>query len=313
MVLFWSLVCIGYWHISLFSQPRTLPPPISDAFGTFLPALFVCYAFWQLSWKRVLPTFESMPLERAVWYLAAFWAGVEFNVVTASIPIDRLVASDLASRRGAIVALVILVILIGILVLNQLRVLRKAGYILPLAQWYIAVGAVILVFSQMPGLQFRLHHYFAAVLLVPLTIVPTRLSAIYQSFLLGMFLNGVAAFDFDSIFQTAAELARDGALGTDMPSFVTNSSNWNATASPLVQWNPIPADGNGWDAFSLMVDDVERVASNVSNFSISSLQSDTIHFFRLAYSKDGLSGDYSKAATIFPNGTWLDPLPGPAA
>jgi hypothetical protein len=65
---------------------------------------------------------------------------------------------------------------------------------------------IILIGSQLPGLQFRLHHYFAAILLTPLTAVPTRLSAIYQAFVLGMFLNGVAAFDFDSIFQTAAEV-----------------------------------------------------------------------------------------------------------
>lgn len=42
--------------------------------------------------------------------------------------------------------------------------------------------------------------------LVPGTAFPTRPSAIFQGFLLGMFLNGAAAFDFDSILQTAVEV-----------------------------------------------------------------------------------------------------------
>ena len=207
LILFWTLVCMGFWHVTFFSQPRTFPPPISDAFGTFLPTLFVCYAFWRVSWRHVLPAFSNMPIERAVWYLAPFWAGVEFNVITDKIPVDRLIASDIQSRPGAVVALIVIVIVVFVLVLNQLRVLRKAGLLVSYAGYYVIVGLIILVGSQLPGMQFRLHHYFAAMLLMPLTAVPTRLSAIYQAFLLGMFLNGVAAFDFDAIFQTTTEVS----------------------------------------------------------------------------------------------------------
>ena len=50
----------------------------------------------------------------------------------------------------------------------------------------------------------RLHHYIISMVLMPGTGFPTRLSAIYQGFLLSMFLNGAAASGFDSILQTAA-------------------------------------------------------------------------------------------------------------
>ncbi|CAE7149259.1 unnamed protein product [Rhizoctonia solani] len=123
--IFWCLLCVGFWHITLFSDPRSAPPLLSDGFGTFLPALFVGYAFWRVAWRFTLPKFEGMPLERVVWYLAPFWAGVHFNVLTAKIPIDRLVASDLR-RDGALAALVIVAIIVVIIVLNQLRVIRKA-------------------------------------------------------------------------------------------------------------------------------------------------------------------------------------------
>lgn len=75
IVLYWCLVCMGYWHVIFFSQPVGTPPSVSDAFGTFLPALFISHAFWELAFRHVLPFFSQIPLERAVWYLAAFWPG----------------------------------------------------------------------------------------------------------------------------------------------------------------------------------------------------------------------------------------------
>lgn len=76
IVLFWCLVCIGYWHVTLFSQPQSNPPPLDVAFQTFLPVLFIAYAFWRLAFRFTLPAFAKLPLESAIWYLATFWAGV---------------------------------------------------------------------------------------------------------------------------------------------------------------------------------------------------------------------------------------------
>ena len=205
--LYWCLVCIGYWHITLFSQPRSFPPPLDDAFATFLPTLFVAYAFWRLAVRFTLPAFAKAPIERTVWYIGAFWPGVLFNIITAKIPVDRLLASDIAEAKGALADVIIIAIVIFFLVLNQVRVIRKTGYFFQYLSWYIVGGLIALVLSQLPGLQLRLHHYIAAMALMPLTGLPTRLSAICQAFLLGMFLNGVAAFDFDSILQTAQDVS----------------------------------------------------------------------------------------------------------
>ena len=162
-----------------------------------------------------------------------------------------------------------------------------------------------LVLALLPGLQFRLHHYVIAMVLVPGTAWPTRASAVYQGFLLGLFLNGVAAWGFDSILQTAAQvsshplrvpsnvlmhlqLQRDAALITDTPIFLTNSSTFNA-ALPLVNqtisWAALP-DGEGWDGFALLVDDVERYAGAALNFSLSALTQGIPHFFRIAVSSE---------------------------
>lgn len=205
--LYWSLVCIGFWHISIFSEPQGYPPPLSTAFGIFLPTLFVAYAFWRLAFRFVLPAFSKAPLERSVWYLAAFWPGVLLNIVTEKIPIDRLVASDIENTPGALTSVIIIAIVLIVIIINQVRVIRKTGWLPHYVGWYIAGGLVTLVLSQLPGLELRLHHYILGMVIMPITAFPTRLSAIYQAFFLGMFLNGVAAFDFDSILQTAEEVS----------------------------------------------------------------------------------------------------------
>ncbi|PVF97601.1 hypothetical protein CPB86DRAFT_760022 [Serendipita vermifera] len=314
IVLFWSLVCIGYWHITLFSDPASVPPKISTAFETFLPSLFICYAFWRVAFRHVLPAFSELPLERVVWYLPAFWAGVLFNLVVSGIPIDRLVASDITERPGAMVALIVCCLVVLALTINQIRVIRKTGWLLHYLKWYILGALTLVVLALLPGLQFRLHHWFAALLIIPLTAFPTRLSSIYQAFCLGMFLNGAAKFGLDSILQTADELRRDAPLGSDLPSFLTTSATWNTSiplTSQTLQWQGFP-NGSSWDSYALLVDDVLRYVGRNTTYLLSNLDPSIPHFFRLAYQKEGASGDFTKAAVWRPNGQWVDPGSGPS-
>lgn len=206
IVILWCLFAVGYWHIIIFSLPRSIPPPISDAFADFLPGLFMVYGIWRVAFRFVLPTFMRMPLEATVWYIGPFWVGVLANVTFGKIPINRLLASDVKSRPGALTALIIIVVVVLVIALNQIRVIRKTGWLPHYAGWYLAGGLVLLVLALLPGLTLRLHHYIVALILLPATAFPTRLSAIYQAFLLGLFINGGAVFRWDSILQTASEV-----------------------------------------------------------------------------------------------------------
>jgi hypothetical protein len=206
IVLYWCLVCIGFWHVALFSQPQATPPPLDVAFGAFLPTLFVCYGFWRIAVRFTMPVFASAPFESMIWYLAPYWTGVLTNLTMAQIPIDRLTAQDIKQQPGGLTALIIIILVLLVVVINQIRVIRKTGYLPYYLGWYVIGGLVSLILALLPGLQFRLHHYIISIALFPGTGFPTRLSAIYQGFLLGIFLNGVAAFGFDSILQTAADV-----------------------------------------------------------------------------------------------------------
>ena len=179
---------------------------MSAAFADFLPGLFIGYGVWRVAFRFVLPAFMIMPLEATVWYVGPFWVGVLANVTFGKIPINRLLVSDIKSRPGALTALLIMVVIGLILLLNQVRVIRKTGWLPHYAGWYFAGGLVVLVLALLPTLTLRLHHYIIALILLPITAFPTRLSAVYQAFLLGLVVNDGAAFGWDSLLQTATEV-----------------------------------------------------------------------------------------------------------
>jgi len=312
IVLYWCLVCIGFWHVVLFSQPHGPPPELDVAFGSFLPALFVAYAFWRLAFRFVLPAFSNAPLESCVLYLSGFWVGILNNLTFDKLPLSRLTSSDITKRSGAIATLVVILVIVVVCVINQIRVVRKTGWLPHYLKWYILGGLVALVLALLPGLSLRLHHYILPMIIIPGTAFPTRLSAIYQGLMLGLFLNGVAAFGFDPILQTPDDLRQDAPLGSELPQFATNATSYNSSIpfeNQTIFWDPLV---EGWDGFELLVDDVERYAGTALNYSLAALNSTIPHFFRLAYSSMGTAGDFTKAATLWPNGTWVDPLPGPS-
>jgi hypothetical protein len=117
-------------------------------------------------------------------------------------------------------------------------------------------------------------------------------------------------------------------LGSDLPVWLTNSTTYNSTipfANQTIGWEALIEE---WSGFALLVDDVQRYAGTALNFSLASLNASIPHFFRLAvnadisllfllliimqYTSNGAAGDFTMPATLWPNGTWVDPLPGPS-
>ncbi len=313
--------------------------------GVFLPTLFTAYAIWRLAVRFVWPAFGRLPLERSIWQLAAFWIGLLLNVVFANVPLDRLTGYNLKTQPGAITALIIIIVVVIVLVVNQLRVIRKTGYFPKYFVLYVTGGVIVAILSAVPGETLRLHHYIIALVLLPGCAWPTRLSLIYTSFLLGMFVNGVARWGFDGLIEDVATVRGDATIGTDLPSFSTTVGNWtgvqpnNATAANgTLFWNDIPEDlRSSWDSFALLVDDVLRYQGSSTSFNLSSLFSDyesdsqmgasnylnesagqqlqsqlasEAHYLRLAYVTNGQYGDFTRAATAYYNGTWVDAPPG---
>eukprot|EP00122_Pirum_gemmata_P018839 Pgem_evm1s17647 len=75
-------------------------------------------------------------------------------------------------------------------------------YLLGYAFMLVIAYSLILLFNvYCPQLKFHFHHYTLALVLLPFTSFPTRISVVCQSVLLGVFINGVAAYGFDSLFM----------------------------------------------------------------------------------------------------------------
>ena len=129
---------------------------LADAFGAFLPTLFVCYVFYRFAFRWVLPAFNDKIIDRTILFLAPFWIALLTNYTFDLMPIDRLTAADIKKTPGGLVAVIIIVIAVVIVAINQLRVARSAGW-LPYYLAYYALGAlVVLVLSQLPGLELRM-------------------------------------------------------------------------------------------------------------------------------------------------------------
>ncbi|KZV74211.1 hypothetical protein PENSPDRAFT_648216 [Peniophora sp. CONT] len=311
--LYWALICIGFWHVSLFSQPRSSPPDLEFAFATFLPTLFVCHTFWLYAARWVLPELlQRIPLEGAVLYLGPYWITVLNNLTLDRLPVDRLMIGDITRRAGGLATLVAGIVVIVFAIFKQVLVIRRAGHLPQYLKGYGIGAGVTLVLALLPTLNLRVHHYIFAIMFIPGTAFPTRLSAVFQGFLLGMFLNGVAAWGFDGILQTTDNLRRDAPAGTPLPELGGVFDAALPWTERVVHWASIPENVSA-DGFRLLVDDVERYTGPSLNYSLKLLRDDVPHFFRLAYAQGGdRIGDWTMPATLWPNGTWVEPAPGPS-
>ena len=82
----------------------------------------------------------------------------------------------------------------------------------------------------------------------------------------------------------SAQLRQDAPIGSPLPTFLTNSTNYNVSipfSEQIISWAPL---SGGWDGYALLVDDVERYVGVATNYSLAALNASLPHFFRLAVS-----------------------------
>jgi hypothetical protein len=128
----------------------------SDAFGTFLPALFIGYAFWRAAYRLMLPAFDGLLLERSILFVGPFWVGVMLDrTIETWVNVDRLTASDI-NKTGTLPAVIVIGILLAVVVINQFRVYRSTGWLLFYLSWYALGGIVVGVLAALPDLTLRM-------------------------------------------------------------------------------------------------------------------------------------------------------------
>lgn len=331
-VFFWTLFTGVFFHVGLASDPPALAnyyQLVSIALGRFLPACFcgfAVYRFCTLPQQRGL----TAQVEKTVLWVGGLWVGALNNYTFDKIPIQRLTPHDIRQQPGAIPALIGVVVGLFVIALGQAWCLRVEGKLPRYLGVYGTFVGSLLVLVAVPRMNVRIHHYILGLLLVPGTAMQTRPSLLFQGVLVGLFVNGIARWGFDSVLQTPAELRGDARLGTPLPQFPAPPEIHNnfglAGAAPNItfRWaRPLP---RRYDGVSVIVNDVERFrayedAGDVS-FSWERAHRDAgdedpagrewlPEYFRFAYLRGAWTADYTKAGRWGADGRWTEMAPGP--
>ncbi|KAK8209180.1 hypothetical protein M8818_003875 [Zalaria obscura] len=324
-VFFWSNFVILFFQTGLASDPPNLTDYhslISIAVGRFLPAAFCATVIYRYAVKRSLTSLTAQ-FEKTVLWLGPAWVGALNNYTFDRIPIQRLTPHDIKAQPGAVPALVLIVLSIFFIALGQAWAFRVEGRMPRYLALYATFGVTLLLLLAVPGMNIRIHHYILALLLLPGTSFQNRPSLLYQGLLVGLFINGIARWGFDSLLQTPDELRGDAQLGTllpQVPSPIITPTNITFTLGPL----PPPYKARAYDGISVLVNDVERLRAfedyddrgtwvdGKREWTWERWEEGLPEYFRFAYMSGRLVGDYTKAATWSEDGAWVPAKPGPS-
>jgi len=309
---FGSLFTVLFFHVALVSDPPSgldYYALISSALGRFLPAAFVAYVLYRFCVRRALDGLEAQ-VEKSVLWLGACWVGVLNNYTFDKIPIQRLTPHDLHQQPGAIPALIIIIVSIFCIALGQAWGIRVEGKMPRYLAVYAGMCLCLLIFVAVPHMSLRIHHYILALLLLPGTAMQNRPSLLYQGLLVGLFINGIARWGFDSILQTPSQLRGDAQLGSALPNITASILGSN---NITFHWGSYPKD---FDGISMLVNDVERFRGygdqGSNGFTWERQNAGDPEYFRFGYMDGSSSGDFTKAGIWEANGTWTEMDHGPS-
>lgn len=321
--VFFPSIFLGiFFHVALASDPPNLTDYysiISIAIGRFLPASFCMFAIYKFFVRRTLDGLEAQ-IEKTILWLGGCWVGALNNYTFDKIPIERLTPHDIQNQPGAIPALIIIVLILFVIAIGQAWCLRVEGRLPRYLALYGIYILVILSLVAIPKMNVRIHHYILGLLLVAGTSMQTRPSLLFQGILIGLFINGIARWGFDSILQTPAELRGDAPVGTLLPIITAPIIHNNLHIPHLppnitFEWHtPFPKE---YDGISVLVNDVERFrayreAGAVKPFTWVKAGGEAVReYFRFAYLRGGGRGDYTKAG-VWDQGGWTRMEEGPS-
>jgi len=324
-VFFWSIVVCLFFVTGLATDPPNLADYyslISMATGRFLPAAFCMAIMYKYAVHRTLDNLTAQ-FEKSILWLGPAWVGALNNYTFDRIPIQRLTPHDLHAQPGAIPALIIIVLSIFCIALGQAWSFRVEGRMPKYLLLYTILVASLLFLLAIPKMNLRIHHYILALLFLPGTSFQNRPSLIYQGLLVGLFVNGIARWGFDSILQTPGEILKDVNIGSALPvihaPMVALNNQITFTLGPLPFTD---SDEIKYDGISVLVNDVERLRTYHDNDVKGRWQNGTREwtwnrhveglpeYFRFAYMQGSSAVDYTKAGTWFGNGSWVEMAEG---
>ncbi|KAK4964908.1 hypothetical protein LTR66_012201 [Elasticomyces elasticus] len=330
-IFFWSVFTALFFHVGLASDPPSLMDYhslISIAVGRFLPAAFVGWIVYRYCVRLSLrPPGSAKPLtaqiEKTILWLGPAWTGALNNYTFDKIPLQRLTPHDIRAQPGAVPALVGIVLAIFFIALGQAWAFRVEGRMPRYLALYGILGLSLLSLVAVPDMNVRIHHYVLALLLLPGTAIQNRPSLVYQGLLVGLFVNGIARWGFDSLLQTPDQLFSGAQKDTALPAIAAPVIGHGGMATPpnitfALPRLPHTVDGRTYDGLSVLVNDVERFRSYVDfdtwtgDWTWQRHRAGAPEYFRFAFLDGSLVADFTKAGVWEAEGAWREMEAGPS-
>ncbi|KAJ5562688.1 hypothetical protein N7461_001449 [Penicillium sp. DV-2018c] len=309
---------IVWFQVAMASDPPSmgsLYDLISIALGRFLPGAFVGFVLYYFCVRHTLRDLDAH-WDKTVLWLGGCWVGALNTDTFDRIPISRLTPHDIQQQPGALTALIIIVGSLIVIAFGQAHCFRREGRFFPTISIYGVLVAVVLILVAVPHMNLRIHHYILSLLFLPGTTLQTRPSLLYSGILVGLFINGIARWGFDSILQTPGALLDGAKLGTVPPKIYPPSlTDTNNLVFSFPDLEP-HADG-----LSVMVNDVMRYQAfrpkdgqHLPDFTWSRTYDDELEYFRFGLVHTNALGglwyeDFSMAAVWGADGNFVFPDP----
>ncbi|KAL2833549.1 LCCL domain-containing protein [Aspergillus pseudoustus] len=319
-----SIFFIVYFQVALSSDPPYSPDYyeiVSTALGRFLPCAFVGFAIYYFAVRHTLKDLEAH-WDKTILWLGPCWVGALNTDTFDKIPISRLTPHDIEQQPGAIPALITIILILLTVVITQALAFRNEGRLPKMLAVYGTLVAGVVALLIVPNMNLRIHHYILALLFLPGTTLQTRPSLLYQGLLMGLFINGIARWGFDSILQTSTALLDGGQLGSLLPEITTSIITFNSPTSLTFSFEDlsIPQEVDG---LSILINDVERFHAfrsdgaadvEIPNWNWTRVRSDEPEYFRFGYIKENALGgfwyeDFTSPVTWTREGEWNTSLP----
>lgn len=313
VTFFWVISIVGFWTISLATDPPVLVDPyesetlyqlISVCLERFLPTCFILYFLWSVSVKRTFesvdsymklgtydPEVQAAQTESAnnfsvvtrllLWY-PLFWLGVLNNVTFDRLPVDRLTWHDLQVQPGALMTVMIVSLILIFCVVAQAYYVWLLGRFWKLLLVYGLIFGFLFLIANIPGLTLRIHHYIFGLVFIPGCGTRGRTAYAFQGILLGLFLSGVARWGYASIAETNISLLRGEPVGN-----LTPPEFFNIDSGTIYWREPDMSDASkvlldelsDYTEVSILINDIEKFkGKNVGSLDFKQLFTDDKDF-----------------------------------
>ncbi|KAJ5518232.1 hypothetical protein N7453_000654 [Penicillium expansum] len=277
---FYSMIYFIVWfQVAMASDPPSIGSYydlVSIALGRFLPGAFVGFALYYFCVRHTLNNLDAH-WDKTVLWLGGCWVGALNTDTFDRIPISRLTPHDIQQQPGALTALIVLVGSLIAIAFGQAHCFRREGRFFPYDK---------------------------------------HIRLLYSGILIGLFINGIARWGFDSILQTPGALLDGAKLGTVPPKIYPPSlTDANNLVFSFPDLEP-HADG-----LSVLVNDVERFqvfrpkdGQPLPDFTWSRTYPNELEYFRFGLVHTNALGglwyeDFSPPAVWSADGNFVFPDP----